>query len=171
MAADEEKFILTPEGYAHIKQQLALLEDKEKGEREILTDALSDSVGNDDNADVGVEFDARTRKEWTDEKIAHLHYILDRAEIYEDANPSAIDVGERVTLWSFEDRQEMKFDVISSAEVTSGAVVGPGVMDASDASPMGKALLSRRVGDIVEVDAPDGKMRYAVRKIEPIPAA
>ena len=170
MAVSEDKFILTPEGHAHIQQQLAMLEEKEKGEREMLTDSLNESLGSDDSSDVGVEFDWRTRKEWTDEKIGHLRYILERAEVYEDADPSRIGIGERVTLWSFEDRAETQFDVISSAEVTTGANTGPGVMDASDASPIGRALLGKRVGDIVEVEVPDGKVRYAVRKIEAIPA-
>jgi transcription elongation factor GreA len=170
MAVSEDKFVLTPEGYAHIQQQLAEMEEKEKAEREMLTDALSDSVGDDDNADSGVEFEWRTRKEWTDEKIAHLRYILERAEVYEDANPGQVDIGERVTVWSFEDKAEVQFDVVSSAEVTTGANVGPGVMDASDASPMGQALLGKKVGDLVEVEVPDGHVRYAVRKIEPIPA-
>jgi transcription elongation factor GreA len=168
MAVAEEKFILTTEGYEHIKQQLAELEEKEKGERDMLTDSLEDSVGNDDNADVGVEFEWRSRKNWTDEKIAHLRYILDRAEIYDDADPKRIGIGERVTLWSFDDKAELQIDVISSAEVTTGANIGPGVIDASDASPMGQALLGHGVGDIVEVDTPDGKLRYAVRKIAPI---
>ncbi|NJR12870.1 hypothetical protein HC776_03195, partial [bacterium] len=95
----------------------------------MVTDSLDDSLGQDDNADMGVEFEWRSRKNWTDEKIAHLRYILDRAEIYEDAHPKQIDVGERVTLWSFDERQEMQFDVISSAEVTTKANIGPDVPD------------------------------------------
>jgi transcription elongation factor GreA len=170
MAVAEEKFILTPKGYAHIEQQLAELEEKEKGEREQITDAVEDSVGRDDSSDMGAEFEWRSRKNWTDEKIAHLRYILERAEVYEDAHPQQIDVGERVTVWSFAEKAEIQFDVVSSAEVTTGANVGPGVMDASDASPMGQALIGKGVGDLIEVETPDGPVRYAVRKIEPIPA-
>jgi len=60
--------------------------------------------------------------------------------------------------------------VISSAEIITRIVKNPVVKDASDDSPIGKALLGKGVGDIVEVETPDGKMRYAVRKIEPISA-
>lgn len=170
MAVAEDKFIVTPEGYEHLKRTLAELEEKEKAEREMVADAVDNALGRDDNPEIGVEVEWRTRKNWTDEKIAHLRYILDRAEIYEDAHPGRVDIGERVTLWSFEDKEEVQFDIISSAEVTTGAEVGPGVMDASDASPMGQALIGKRIGDTIEVDAPDGKMRYAIRKIERIPA-
>lgn len=170
MAVAEDKFIVTPEGYAHIQRQLAELEEKEKAEREMLADSLDNSLGQDDNPEIGVEFEWRTRKEWTDEKIAHLRYILERAEVYEDAHPGQVDIGERVTLWSFADKEEIQVDVVSSAEVTTRADIGPGVMDASDASPMDQALLGKKVGDLVEVEVPDGHVRYAVRKIEPIPA-
>lgn len=171
MAVAADKFILTPEGYAHLQQQLAELEEKEKGEREMVTDSLNNSLGRDDSPEIGVEFEWRTRKEWTDEQIGHLRYILERAEIYEDAHPGRVDVGERVTLWSFADKEEFQVDVLSSAEVTRQANIGPGVIDASDASPMGQALLGRRVGERVIVQTPDGAMHYAIRRIEAIPGA
>lgn len=171
MAVAEDKFILTQEGYENIKRELAELEADQKEKLEMLSDSLNDRVGGDDaDTDVGVEFEARTRKERTDERVGHLRYILERAEIYEDPDPERINTGERVTLWDFEDKREIQLDVLSSAEVTTRANVGPGVQDASDVSPIGKALLGKRVGDIVEVEIPDGKTRYAVRKIEPIPA-
>ncbi len=170
MAADD-KFILTQEGYDNIKQQLAELETREKAERDILADATNDSLGgDDDDSDVAANFETRTRKERIDEKIGHLRFILERAEIYEDPNPDQIDVGERVTLWDFEDKREFQVDVVSSAEVTTRAVAKSTIRDASDDSPIGKALLGRGVGDIVEVETPDGILRYAVRKIGPITA-
>ena len=169
MADLTEKFVLTPEGYANIQQQLAALEAVEKAERAEFADAVNDKAGgDDDDSDVAVEVDARIRKERTNEKIGHLRFILERAEIYKDARPDQIDVGERVTLWDFEDEQEILVDVISSAEIITSINTKSKAKDASDESPIGKALLGKRVGDIVEVEAPDGKVRYAVRKIEPI---
>ncbi|MBI1278857.1 MAG: hypothetical protein GC179_12075 [Anaerolineaceae bacterium] len=170
MAEEREIFILTQEGYDNIKRQLAELEAVEKTERAQFADAVNDKAGgDDDDSDVAVEYDARIRKERTEEKIGHLRFILERAEIYRDINPDRIDVGERVTLWDFDDENVIQFDVVSSAEVTTRVDVNSSVKDASDASPIGQALLGKAVGDIVEVETPDGIMRYAVRKIEPIP--
>ncbi len=170
MADEREKFILTQEGYDNIKQQLAELEADEKEERVQFADAVNDKAGgDDDDSDVAVEFDARTRKERTNEKIGHLRFILERAEIYTDANPDKIDVGERVTLWDFENDDEFQLDVVSSAEVTTRGISNSTVKDASDDSPIGRALLGKGIGDIIEVETPDGSIRYAVRKIEAIP--
>jgi len=170
MAETEEKFILTQEGYDNIKQQLEALEAREQEERDLLTDARNDSLGgDDDDADAAANFETRTRKERTDEKIGHLRFILERAEIYEDPDPDRINIGERVTLWDFENKEEFQLDVVSSAEVTTRADSNSNVKDASDASPIGQALLGKGIGDIVEVETPDGKIRYAVRNIEPIP--
>ncbi|MBA3872775.1 MAG: GreA/GreB family elongation factor [Anaerolineae bacterium] len=169
MAAEKEKFILTPGGYANIKQQLADLETRDKEERDLLTDSRNESLGgDDDDADVAANYETRTRKERIDEKIGHLKYILERAQIYEDPDPDKINTGERVTLWDFENESEFQVDVISSAEVTTRTKANPNVKDASEDSPIGQALLGKGVGDIVEVETPDGKIRYAVRKIDPI---
>lgn len=171
MAVPDEKFVLTQTGYEQIKQQLAQLEEQVRSERALLADSLNDKAGgDDDDADVAVEFDSRRRKERLDEKIGHLRYILERAEIYEDSDPERINTGERVRLWDFEAREEFELDVLSSAEITTGVIVGRGVEDASDASPIGQALLGKRVGDIVEVETPAGLSRYAVRSIRPIPS-
>jgi transcription elongation factor GreA len=169
MAVADDKFILTQTGYEQLKRELERLIEAEKAQREMLLDAQGDAVGEDDNPDVGQHFDAKTRKEWTDEKIGHLQFILDRAEIYDDPNPLCIDPGERVTLWDLEAKEEFQLDVLSSAEITMRANVGPGVRDVSSASPLGQALVGRCVGDVVEVEVPDGIVRYAVRKIEAIP--
>lgn len=169
MAVADEKFILTRTGFEHIQRQLEQLEAEEKRQREDLTDSLSESFGEDDNPDIGVEFESRTRKEWTDEQIGHLRYILERAELYDDPNPMCIDPGERVTLWDFDEKAEFQLDVLSSAEITTRANVGPDVRDVSTASPLGQALIGKCVGDVVEVEIPDGHLRYAIRKIEPIP--
>ena len=170
MAGIDEKFILTQEGYDNIKHQLEALEAREKDDLDLLGDARNDSLGgDDDDADVAANFETRTRKERTDEKIGHLRFILERAEIYEDPDPNRINIGERVTLWDFESKDEFQLDVVSSAEITTRIDANPEVKDASDDSPIGQALLGKSVGDIVEVETPDGKIRYAVRKIEPIP--
>jgi len=167
----EEKFILTQDGYDNIKQQLADLEAEDREEVDTLASALNEKAGgDDDDADVAVEYDARARKEWVDKQIARLRFILERAELYEDPDPDKINVGERVTLWDYEARQVFQVDVVSSAEATTRVNRDAQVKDASDSSPIGKALLGKGVGDIVEVEVPDGKTRYAVRKIEPIPA-
>jgi transcription elongation factor GreA len=169
MAVENDRFVLTKSGYDHLKRQLELLEQTEIEQREQVNDSVSDSLSNEGSADAGAEFEWRTRKNWTDEHIAHLRFILERAEIYEDPDPSRVNTGERVTLWDFAEKAEVQFDVLSSPEVTSEADVGPGVRDVSDVSPIGQALLGKAIGDVIEVEVPDGKVRYAIRKIERIP--
>src|ERR1051325_9473743 len=103
MAEEQEKFVLTQAGYDNIKRQLVELEADQKEKRDILSDSINDRAGGEDaDTDVGAEFDARIRKERTDERLGHLRFILERAEIYEDPDPEKINVGERVTLWDFE---------------------------------------------------------------------
>ena len=67
-------------------------------------------------------------------------------------------------MWDFKERKPLQFDLVGGPEVINGR---EGV--AID-SPVGKALQGHRVGDVIEVEVPDGAARYAIRKIERIPA-
>jgi transcription elongation factor GreA len=106
--------------------------------------------------------DVMETKERLDQRIAHLRRVLQLAQIIsdEDPNPTRVDPGEQVTVWDFAEKAEVVFQILSSEEVASGL---PGI---SFESPVGKALLGRRVGDVVEVEVPDGTAKYAIRKIE-----
>jgi transcription elongation GreA/GreB family factor len=46
-----------------------------------------------------------------------------------------------------------------------------GGRDVSVSSPVGQAMLGKRVGDIIEVEVPEGRARYAIRRIEPLPGS
>lgn len=68
-----------------------------------------------------------------------------------------------MTVWDFGERKTFKFDLIGGEEAINGR---DGV---TIDSPVGKALLGHRIGDVIDVEVPDGKVRYCIRKMEPIP--
>jgi len=69
-----------------------------------------------------------------------------------------------VTVYDVSKHRTLQFDLRGSEEVIAGAV---GV---SLDSPVGQALNGRHIGEVVTVDTPDGRIQYAIRAINPIPA-
>jgi transcription elongation factor GreA len=126
---------------------------------------MSDYWDIDPSPEEAAYVEARTTKEQLDERIGHLKLVLRHAQVVDDdADLTMVAPGSRVTVWDFSEKRELQFDVIGSEEVKHGR------RGVSTESPVGKKLLGCRVGDVIEVDVPDGKVRYAIRMIERIPA-
>lgn len=157
----EERFPLTQTGYEQLKTELENLEREHAAQQQDFADV---NYSNDPSHEEAAYDEVRTTKDDLEEKIGHLKLVLQNAEVIsEDADPEGVNLGERVTVWDSAAKETLQFDLIGSEEATHGR---EGV---TDDSPVGKALLGKRIGDVVEVDVPDGKMRYVIRKIEPLP--
>jgi transcription elongation factor GreA len=159
----EERFQLSPTGYDILKKELAALEAEYQEEFARYADANSDT---DPSQEEAAYFETRTRKEHLEERIGHLKLVLTRADVLEDdPNPHGVDPGERVTVWDFNEERERAFNIVSSTE-TMFARDGIEGREVSVDSPVGSALLGKRVGDVIEIVVPDGKSKYAIRRIE-----
>jgi transcription elongation factor GreA len=178
----EDRFILTQTGYDRLQQELEALQQMRARETEVIDD-VDEDTGNLEGEEAGAFFEAKTTLEHLDERIGHLRFVLDRADVRtEDPDSKRIDPGERVVVWDLDEKRERTFDILSSPEVRISYTVDDGGRDVSIDSPVGQALLGHEVGDIVEVDVPGGEMgdvaegdgiggkaRYAIRRIEPMP--
>jgi len=160
----EERFVLTRAGYEELQGELERLQARRKGQMDTFSD-MSDYWDIDPSPEEAAYVDARTTKEDLDGRIGHLTLVLQHAEIVDDdPDLSTVDPGDRVTVWDFSENRELQLDVVGSEEVKHGR------RGVSTESPVGKKLLGRRVGDVIEVEVPDGNARYAIRKIERSPA-
>jgi transcription elongation factor GreA len=99
-------------------------------------------------------------------ELTELRAVLGRAEPVEllPDDPHRVDLGEAVTI-RLEDGTLERYVVVHPAEVTLGG------LRASALSPLGAALLGRRVGDEVDVAAPGGTYRCVIVSIERQPYA
>src|ERR1041385_5564994 len=156
----EERFVLTRAGYEALNRELQMLEQQYSETVAELTDVDNADPTREEAADEAIE----TTREDEEQRISHLKLVLQEAQVIdEDPDPDRANPGDRVTVWDFSERKTYQFDLLGGEEIISGR---KGV--AVD-SPVGKALLGHCVGDVVEVEVPDGKVRYAFRTMEPIP--
>ena len=86
-----------------------------------------------------------------------LHAVIVEEDV---GQTDIVTIGSKVTISAIDSGKTLVFKVVGSqeADFPNGAI--------SEDSPVGKALMGARVGDIVTVEAPRGSMDYKIEKIE-----
>lgn len=158
----DDDFALTPAGHKKLEQELDRLVNEEMKEvSERLAD-VGDGILLGDEANFS---DAIEEKERLEARISRLRYILARATIIEeDPDPDSASAGDRVLVRDEETGEELTFDLLSGHEVAFGRRRGVTID-----SPVGRALLNKRIGDTIEVNVPDGKVQFTILGFDEIP--
>ena len=145
---------LTKAGYERLMQQLERERERLQEATKILQELMESS---DDYDDSGLEA-AKQEKARIEARIDSLEDILSRAVILEEGSGEVIGLGSVVELEDPLSGERLSVQVVSPAE--ANVLYTP--MKISDASPMGKALLGHRVGDVLSLDTPKGKREFRV---------
>jgi len=150
-----EKILLTPEGLKKIKKEYEELVNERRKEIALRIQAARALGDLSENA----EYDsAREVQAQIEGRIVELEETMKRAEVVKGGKcPKAIEVGCRVKL-HLEGKDE-EFHIVGAPEAdpTSGKI--------SNESPLGLALLGKKVGEQIEVEAPVGKLIYKILDI------
>jgi transcription elongation factor GreA len=142
---------LTPEQHARLAAELAELEGPKRAE---IVDALRIARGHGDIAENFEYHAAKNEQGLLERRIAILRAQLDGAVIVENGGPDVVAVGSRVVV---EDDSGERMQIEISSLGGEGAV--------SPSSPLGAALVGRRVGETAEVRAPRGSWQATVVEI------
>ncbi|WP_167071533.1 transcription elongation factor GreA [Sphingomonas vulcanisoli] len=155
--ATEEKQPMLVEGYDMLNTELSRL----RIERPQIIDAIEDARAHGDLSENAEYHAAKERQGQVEAMIADIEDKLSRALIIDPKTLSGDKVvfGATVTLLD-EDDKPVKYQLVgqTEADAKSGRI--------SYNSPLGRALIGRRVKDDVEVTVPSGDRYYVVEKIE-----
>lgn len=147
--------VITPDGLTRLNEELELLvTDGRRRIAERLHQALTSQANASENADY---LAAREEQEELERRIALLQDRLGSARLVEPRPGNGqVDVGERVRVRDLESGQRLELELVGPLEtdVTAGRI--------SLVSPLGRAIMGRRRGEVVEVDAPRGPLRYRI---------
>jgi transcription elongation factor GreA len=151
--------VITPEGLQRLSEELERLStDGRRAIAERLRHAAASEANPDENADyLGVREDQAL----LERRIALLEERLGRAQVVEpQVGNGRIDVGERVRLRNLDSGERLELELVGplEADPTDGRI--------SIASPLGKAIQGLRRGQIAEIDAPRGTLRYKILAVE-----
>lgn len=154
----EKDVFLTLEGLKKIEDELDELKTvrrKEVAERIKQALAFGDISENS-------EYDqAKNEQAQLEERIAKLEMMLRNAKLIdeEDISTDVVGIGSKVIVKDLEYDEEMEYVIVGSAEAD------PYEGKISNESPVGRNLLGRKSGDVVEVPVPDGVIKYEILDI------
>lgn len=155
---------LTPEGYAKNKERLEYLTTVKRKE---IADYIHEAKEEGDISESSAYEDAKNEQAKVEGEILRLEQLLSVAEImtsdmHNDVDgPPVVRIGMQVELTSSTGANRL-FKIVETFEADPKA----GLI--SDQSPVGKALMGHKEGDVVEVSTPGGVTSYTIRSIRPM---
>jgi transcription elongation factor GreA len=153
-----EKIYLTQDGHDKIKKELEYLKTKKR--RELAADIGKARAHGDisENAEYDAAKDAQGMNE---KKIAEIEEKLSQAQIIDESRIPKDEalIGATVKIKDIDSKEEEIYTLVSEpeADFANGKI--------SVTSPVGKALLGHKVGNMVKIDVPAGTLNYKITKI------
>lgn len=151
---DSKKIYLTKEGLEELKREL---EEIKKTRRPEILNRVSQARNMGDLSENAEYTVAREELSFIDGRIDELEEILKQAVLINNNHSSTIKLGSTVKV-NTDDGKEV-FTVVGEWEAD------PKESKISHESPLGKALIGKKVGEKVEVEAPAGKIVYTIEAI------
>jgi len=155
----EEPVLLTAEGLARLEAELKELRTTRRAEvAQAIHEAQELGFAQID----GQYEEAKNQQAFLEGRIMEIEHLLERAQIIEETNGSSgiVRVGSTVTVRPKGGRQPSTYRVVGPAEAD------PAAGRISHESPVGRALLGKKAGDKVQVQAPAGVVEMTVVSIQ-----
>ncbi len=150
---------MTAEGYRTLDDQLKQLKSVE---RPAVIAAISEARAHGDLSENAEYHAAKERQGWIEGQIAEIEDKISRAQVIDVSKLSGDQVkfGATVTMIDEDTDEESRYQIVGEheADVKAGRI--------SVASPIARALISKSVGDTVEVNTPGGVKAYEIAKVE-----
>jgi len=148
---------LTQEGFRNLEKEL---EELKQIKRPAAVERLQKARGMGDLSENSEYVAAKESLAFIDERIVEIEEILKSAKIVDDSNHirAEVELGETVIVEN--NGQQSRFTIVGEyeADPTNGKL--------SSSSPIGKALLGKKIGNEVEIKVPAGKIVYKIVDIK-----
>jgi transcription elongation factor GreA len=155
----EHPIPLTQEGLQKLEEELGQLKHVRRPEVAERIRQAKELASTQNNAEFD---DAKNEQAFVEGRILTLEKMIQDAILIDEDkahHASAVQVGSTVHVSEGANKKEQEFTIVGAAEVD------PKAGKISNESPVGRALLGKRVGDEVVVDVPKGALRYTVTRI------
>jgi transcription elongation factor GreA len=154
-----KEVILTPEGYEKLKQEIAYLQTdkrREVAERIRIAREFGDIA---ENAEYD---DAKNEQAMLEHRIALLEERLVAARVIskKEISKDVVSIGSKVRVKNMDAGKTFEYHIVGSAEAN------PAESKLSNESPVGKAIMGHKKGDVVEVAAPRGSLKFKILEIK-----
>jgi transcription elongation factor GreA len=154
-----KEVILTPEGYEKLKQEIDHLQGvkrREVAERIRVAREFGDIA---ENAEYD---DAKNEQAMLEHRIMQLEERLLSARVItkKEISKDVVSVGSHVRVKNMDAGKTVEYHIVGSVEAN------PAENKLSNESPVGKAIIGHKKGDVVEVAAPRGALKFKILEIK-----
>lgn len=156
---EEKEVILTQEGYDKLEKELEYLKTEKRVE---IAERIKVALGFGDLSENSEYDEAKNAQSENEVKIAELENKLRYAKVIDekDIDTKIVQVGNTVKLHDIEFDEDVEYTIVGSTEVSIEE------NKISNESPIGKALLGSKKGEVIEVEAPAGIIQYKILSIK-----
>ncbi|KAB3533277.1 transcription elongation factor GreA [Alkaliphilus pronyensis] len=154
----DKEVVLTVNGLKKIEDELEHLKAVRRRE---VAERIKQAIAFGDISENSEYDEAKNEQAQVEERIAKLETMLKKARVIDedDISIDVVSIGSIVQVKDIEFDEEVEYMIVGSAEAD------PYELKISNESPVGRALLGKKVGDVVEVQIPDGITKYEILDI------
>ena len=147
---------LTPEGREALAQELEHLTGVRRREVAMRINKAHEAGGTVDNAEYE---ETKNEQAFVEGRIADIENILSKAVVTKRSKKTAlVEFGSSVTVTNSRGSKVLY-------QVVGGAEANPSKGKISESSPVGLALIGRKVGEVVDVETPAGIVKLTIKKV------
>ncbi len=145
----EKKTVFTREDYNKLSEELNRL--KTEG-RDDIAEKIKEARSHGDLSENAEYDEAMNEQAKLEAEIAKLEADLRNAKILDETELTSefVRIGSKVKLYDMDFEEEVEYKILGKSDLENGII--------SDLSPVGSAVMGKRVGDIAEVQTPSGKV-------------
>ena len=153
-----KKNIMTYEGIKKLEEELEYLKTVRRKE---ITEKIKVALGYGDLSENSEYDEAKNDQAFNEGRIIQLENMLKNAVVVDESEipKDKVSVGSIVKVMDYEFDEEVEYAIVGSAEAD------PMNFKISNESPVGSALLGKKVGDVVEVTVPSGVSKFEILEI------
>src|ERR687897_390085 len=154
-----KEVILTAEGHDKLRAEIEYLSTVKRRE---VAERIKQAREFGDIAENSEYDDAKNEQAMLEHRISMLEERLKGARVVakNDAPKGVVAVGTKVRLRDLDAKETIEYHVVGSAEAN------PAEHKLSNESPVGKAIMGKKKGEIVEVAAPRGSLKYKIMEVK-----
>ncbi|HHX17898.1 MAG TPA: transcription elongation factor GreA [Clostridium sp.] len=153
-----KEVVLTFEGLKKLEQELEYLKTVKRRE---VAERIKQALSFGDISENSEYDEAKNEQAHVEGRIAQLEAMLKRAKVIDedDVKTDVVSIGSKVSIFDMEFEEEVEYFIVGSTEAD------PSKYKISNESPVGKALIGKAKDSIVEVQVPDGVIKYKILDI------
>lgn len=155
---DNKQVKLTEDGLKQLEEKLEYLKTKKRKE---VSEKIKVALGFGDLSENSEYDEAKNEQAQVEARIVSVENMLKNAIVIDESerDTSKVELGATVTIHDIEFDEDITYKIVGSTEAD------PDEGRLSDESPLGKSLMGKAEGEMIDVDAPAGVIQYKILKI------